>query len=188
MRLYYGKKPKTTCLLPAVRAGTFTFVLLCRMSSFSPTKSYSKWEKIYFSDFKWKNSNFQILSEKWKCDILIFVNSNCPLCGVHRQVGGGGVAGQERGGGLADQQGGSGGDLLHQLGQHRPCLLPGRCLVVMMKQQTNNLFTSFDFLSLNFKFEFISDHICAKPWGSRLEIRGGHCQTRIHMTQTKPRS
>ena len=47
------------------------------MSSFSPTKSDSKWEKIYFSDFKWKNSNFQILSEKWKCDILIFVNSNC---------------------------------------------------------------------------------------------------------------
>ena len=77
MRLYYGKKPKTTCFLPAVRAGTFTFVLLCRMSSFSPTKSDSKWEKIYFSDFKWKNSNFQILSEKWKCDILIFVNSNC---------------------------------------------------------------------------------------------------------------
>ena len=73
----YGKKPKTTCFLPAVRAGTFTFVLLCRMSSFSPTKSDSKWEKIYFSDFKWKNSNFQILSEKWKCDILIFVNSNC---------------------------------------------------------------------------------------------------------------
>ena len=77
VRLYYGKKPKTTCFLPAVRAGTFTFVLLCRMSSFSPTKSDSKWEKIYFSDFKWKNSNFQILSEKWKCDILIFVNSNC---------------------------------------------------------------------------------------------------------------
>ena len=61
----------------ASRAGTFTFLLLCRMSSFSPTKSDSKWEKIYFSYFKWKNSNFQILSEKWKCDILIFVNSNC---------------------------------------------------------------------------------------------------------------
>ena len=34
-------------------------------------------KKSIFHTSSEKNSNFQILSEKWKCDILIFVNSNC---------------------------------------------------------------------------------------------------------------
>ena len=46
----------------------------------------------------------------------------------------------------------------------------GKCLVIMMKQPLYLISTSFDF-SLSFKLVYISDHICSKPWGSKLGLR-----------------
>ena len=63
----------------------------------------------------------------------------------------------------------------------------GKCLVIMMKQPLYLISTSFDF-SLSFKLVYISDHICSKPWGSKLGLRGGHIQTQTHLTKSKPRS